>query len=436
MKYFYGLAYIVTFYILFILYFKWRNRFWSTQPVFFYHQLWNWIFPRGLIHPLELPLHKNKFYTPFNVKTITINSANFDEIIKQNDVQKGLSLIQNHYLRENEVTYKPKIDDINVYLKHHNGPCFISYYYTNQMLYEQIRLGYEKNSETGLVQVPNIHSILSCRPLYVSLDGNRFITNYVDFLTTHKKHRKKGYAPRLINTFAYHSNQYYLKQEKEVHSSYFFKNEAKKASIVPFVVYSSYFCDVKYFSPKEFNPLVKLTIIDDNNMNLFTSNFQDIISSFTYYIHSDIANLECLIREKQIFVFCSHQKNEIFDWYFFRRSHVEYKEQVVWEFFGSCSNFYKTYTREPSMISFKTKNDANTINPQRQLFINHFYNCIDYLKKNENMSYLNIESISHNDILLSNIIKRKLFLSSTHYNYYFYNFIYHPQKSQNVLILT
>lgn len=434
MKYLYVFAYIVAIIIIYTMYFKYKNRFWSTQPVFFYHQLWNWIFPKGLVYPLEIPLHKNKYYDHFRVKTLILNNSKIENNDFELELLRGFSLIQQHYLRETDMIYQPKTDDILVYLKGHNSPCFYSYYYTNNLLLD-INSQTQYNMDKNYIQNQQISSCLISRPLNVCLDGNRFITNYVDFLTTHKKERKKGITPRLINTFAYQSNQYYLKNEKNIHSSYLFKNEAHKIGIVPFIAFQSYFCSIKYFSPKDFNPLVKLTLITENNLNLFTQNAVDIFSEFEHYIYSDIGNLESLIREKQLYIFCSQQKQDILDWYFFRKSHVFYKNEAVWECIGSYSKFYSTYKQDTSIIKIKYNINSNEQNEAKQLFISHFYNCIDYLKKNEQMRYINIENLSHNNVFLSSIIQKKLYISSTPYHYYFYNFVYHPQKSNEVFIL-
>jgi hypothetical protein len=68
-------------------------------------------------------------------------------------------------------------------------------------------------------------------------------------------------------------------------------------------------------------------------------------------------------------------------------------------------------------------------------FIDYFYNCVHYIKSKHNVMYLNIENISNNNIIINHLIRNKPYISITVYNYYFYNFIYRPQLSEETFIL-
>lgn len=444
MYYFYFLLYFIIVYLIYFAYFKIKLKFWSTQPVFHYHNVLYWLFPKGLIHTKLIPNNTNKYYEPLWVKTIPIKSDNVDSIIQQLDIQQCFSLIQQNYLQETQLKYIPNKSDIDIFLQGHNHTSYISYFFNYQSFYNSQGENKLNYLNENITQIPIIKSVLLSRPLYVKLNRENLITNYVDFLCTGKKFRKQGITPKLINTFGYQSNQYNYNFEQSHITSYFFKNEAKLTQIVPFIVYKSYFCDLKYWTEKEHDLYFRLTLINKDNINMFLSNFQEIMNKFENFIHSDQNNLIKLIKNKQLFIFCTHYKDNITDWYFFKNTHVQYKDEPVWECIGSL---YKNYENNNSWIqikdSFKSKQNLSVNQPnilsdlerKEILFINNFYNSVDYLKNNYKIKYIDIENIGHNHIFLKNIIINNNYISSNVYNYYFYNFIYRPQLSNDTLIL-
>ena len=100
---------IVILYVLFILYCKVFYRFWSTQPVFHFHNLYYWIFPPGIIQHSLPPI--TKFYD----QNVTFN---FWSAISDETKDQFYRLNKNHYLQDKTISYKPTKESIVSYFEH------------------------------------------------------------------------------------------------------------------------------------------------------------------------------------------------------------------------------------------------------------------------------------------------------------------------------
>lgn len=452
-------------YVIYCVYYNLKYRFWRTQPVFHYYDLSYWIIPIGKIHTQIIPANNNKYYEPNKIITIPVPPDNdIDNILSKYDIVSCFNLIKEHYLNEKDIIYKPDVNDIKVYLKGHSNNSFISYFYETELLtnetYDKYGNGEKREQEnkinniSSIVQRPIIKSVLIMRPLNVVLNKTyKFITNYVDFLCTGKKWRKKGITPKLINTTVYNTNKYNYENTTNINenttninekivNNYFFKNEDKKTNIVPFIVFKSYFYDVKYWKGYKYDDYrecitqeIKLSLITNDNINIFIRNFEDTIKEkFKNTFTSSLNNIIDLINEKQLFIFCMMLKDEVIDWYFFKNSHMLYKEKHIYECIGSICG--EKNNKIDHLFTSKNPIKNKIINKKiNNRFINGFYNCISYLKCNYNISYINIENISNNNLIINNLLQNKEYISSTTYNYYFYNYIVRPHLSNETFIL-
>jgi hypothetical protein len=416
--YIYAFIILITIYILYFGYYKLRNPFWSRQPVFHYHNIHYWLFPPGIL--LKNLSSSSKFLDK-NVNVIELsndeNNGNM-KIIQSlisnqstgttNKIKYTLELIKSNYLHDNDHEYNPEYREILTYLIGHNEPCFLGNYVLRT-----------RNIENGninkIISHEKIISSITSRPLYVTFEfmkpqSEPIITQYVDFLVTHKKFRKKGYTPKLIYSFAHEI----INTPKYKTTNFLFKNEDSNTSIVPFVTYHNYIFDTTYWSIKPHDTLYKLTKLNSSKFSIIQRDYKKVFQSqFKNMILPSEGSIQSLLEQNVWNVFILHYRDDVICYYFFRNHEFYYKK-------GKCIECFASVCMDPKW---------NT------LFVHNFYNCIDYLKKNENIKYIHIENISNNNILLKRICREKTPLAKLKYNYYFYNNVVKPVLAKDTIIL-
>ena len=94
---------IVSFRILYILYFKFKYKFWSRQPVFHTYNLWYWINPPGIIEQIIPKIDKFYDHTIITQKEdnltlydVICGNRAVDEVIQ--NIYKGLDCIPSNLL--------------------------------------------------------------------------------------------------------------------------------------------------------------------------------------------------------------------------------------------------------------------------------------------------------------------------------------------------
>lgn len=378
--------------LIYIIQFQLNNSFWRKQPVFHKHNVFYWLTNHKIIQSNDLPHTKYydlQDYSLMNPKTLT--KTNWKDIHW---------FIQNHYLNEEDISYNPSLDTVISYFKRHNQPCYIASYSPSTLLI---------TNKLKIINYPKIKAFISSRPLNVKCNNvsKNIITNYVDFLCTHKKERKKGITPKLIYTFA-----------KTVKNSniqtFLFKRENETQTIVPLTTFSCFVFDTTYWKCKPHHPIYKLSIINGKNINYLLQHINLFSNSFYCVVIPTIEHLIYLIEKHIYTIFILHYEDDIIAYFIFKNNNIVYKNKNVYECIGSwCKK--NSYT---------------------ELFINNFYNCIDYLKNTYDNTYIAIENVSHNNILLTSIRKDYHHLTRTIHSYYFYNYIIHTYYSNECLLYT
>lgn len=392
---------ILTILLFFIYaYIRYKYGFWIIQPVFHFYDVSYYVKPPGIIES-SLP-QKNKYTNFTNIETKEI--AMFSDIQKQ----RFIHFIQTHYLQNNNNTFSPQSQNIISYFIGHNQKSYISMYNIKNNIYNT-------NSQNIIVDDKMI-GVITSRPLNVFIidihsqnnKHNKLIVYYVDYLCVDKQHRKKGIAPQLIQT--HHYNQRY--SNKNICVS-LFKREDELTGIVPICAYSTYGFSVnKWTKPNEL--LKEYTILDINTQNFYI--FYDFIqqnkTQFKIIILPDVSNLLELIKTKNIFISTLLCDKKIVACYFFRKTCVEIEKDLeVLSCFASICNCDQNIFIQGFKISF-----------WKIAYDNHF-------------GFSAIENISHNDIIINNIIiKTKPYIVSPT-AYYFYNFAYPSFPSNQSLII-
>jgi len=394
--YLYVIVSLLIIYVVFFIIFRMKHSFWAIQPVFHYHNLRYWLFPPGIITHKQFPI--TKYYKPFRIKV-----KNF-ETLTSLDIDNMHQLVSQHYLQDKDISYSPTRENIKSYFKDHDTKCYYASY-TNLDCVKDLKKGTIHKKEYPI-------SVLTSRPLFVSLYTNKLTSHYVDYLCVHSKFRGKNIAPETIYTYAVEMS----KQEKK-NITFLFKREGESTAIVPLVVYRCYWYDTTHWIPKTKFPLpYTLTQINNDNKELLLREYNTYKNKFDCNISSSISNIVELIKSHAIIPYIIHNKDEVVAIYFFRNGFVSYNGHGVIDLIGSI-------LVDDSFIEFF------------QLGTNEAYLHLQKQMKDTNINYLNIENISHNYHLINSINTTYKPIHTIPYSYYFYNFATRPLLPEKCFIL-
>ena len=387
---------IVSLRILYIIYFKFKYRFWSRQPVFHTYNLWYWICPPGIIEHVVPKI--DKFYD----NTIITKKETDLTISQKDDIYK---LIYLHYLHESDISFKPTKNSIFKYLQNHDSSSYIS------MFYKKIPM-FDITNQTNIVSQKIIAAITS-RPLYCYLNSKQLPLNYVDFLCVHKKKRKKGVAPKIIYT---HTTQL-RKNSKSV--VFLFKRENDiSLPIVPLSTYYTYGFDTKYWKYGS-KPMCQFShfMLNSQNIDKFYHIVEKIKKQFKCTVYPALSNLNTLIKNDFIIIYMLLQKDNPLACYVFRNPFTTYRRgDIVGNTMDIICSFYD-----------------RKLNPE--IFVYYFYFSAFHLQKKNPFKYFIIENISDNNIIIQNIFKKFFPIIKSPTAYFFYNFAYRPILPYDLFVL-
>lgn len=382
-------------------YIRFKFGFWAIQPVFHIYDIGYMINPPGIIN--EFLPERNKYTNFKDIETIVYSE------LTSLQIQRFFHLIKNNYLQNKDNIFNPNDTNITPYFYGHNDKAFISIYYEKNHMIDT------KNG--NMITDKSIIGAMTSRPIHIIINnGNNFEKNnvskfkayYVDYLCVDKLHRKKGIAPQLIQT--HHYNQRHINKNIVVS---LFKREEELTGIVPLCVYSTYgFPVTTWTKPPELSGEYKLIDINPQNFHFLLNFITENSLQFNIVINTEISNIIELIKTKNIFITAILCDNNIVCAYFFRKSCTEIKKGLeVLSCFASICNC----------------ND--------NIFIQGFKISFWKIAAENYFGFAAIENISHNNIIIDNIIlnTKPLIISPT--AYFFYNFAYPTFLSSKVLII-
>ena len=394
------LSYILFFGTLIILlvygYIRLKFGFWALQPVFHIYDIGYMINAPGIINQ-DLP-QKNKYTNFKNIETILFSD------VSQIQTQRFANLIKCHYLQNNDNVFIPKLENIVPYLKGHNDKTFISFY--NE---DTHRIDLNKGNT---IEDSKVVGVMTTRPVHIAIHNGskdaKLDAYYVDYLSVDTFHRKKGIAPQLIQT--HHYNQRHSNKNIVVS---LFKREDELTGIVPLTIYSTYgFQVTTWTKPVELSAEYNLIEINSQNLHFLTNFIREKESVFDISICVEVTNIIELINTKNIFIYAILCEENIIGAYFFRKTCIQVEKGMeVLTCFASISNCDNNIFIQGFKISF-------------------------WKIANENFfGFSAIENISHNNIIIDNIILKTTPSIISPTAYFFYNFAYPTFQSNKVLVI-
>jgi len=386
--------------IIFVMcYIRVKYGFWSFQPVFHVYNLTYFIWPPGIINH-ELP-EKNKYTNFKNIETIIYSQLSE---LKKN---KFVNFAKTQYLQNKDNLYLPKQNNILPYFKCHNSKSFFSFY-TEDILFNDLKKG-------TIIEDKKLIGVITSRPVHITINikntknNEKFNAYYIDYLCVDKLYRKKGIAKEIIQT--HHYNQSHINKDVVVS---LFKREGGLSGIVPLCLYSTYGFHVKKWTkPLDLHSMYTFLEISEQNLHFLLDFIKNNNKNFDIIINSDISNIIELIKTKNIFIYVILINDKIISAYFYKKS---------------CTFIEK---RLEVLNCFASINNCDS----EEIFIHGFKISFWKTAEKNKFGFAAIENISHNNIIINNLILKTNPLIITQTAYIFYNFAYNKFKSEKVLII-
>jgi len=386
--------------VLFVMmYIKVKFGFWADQPVFHVYNLTYMLWPPGIIkHDLPLP---NKYTNFKDINTVVLST------LSDLEQSRIINFIRSNYLRNADNVYAPRKENVIPYFESHNDLCFFTFYKQNTLL--------QDSKTSKITEERRIQGMITSRPIHIEIhhDTNcaKFRAYYVDYLCVSKYQRKKGIAQQLIQTHEY--NQRHLSSKDIVVS--LFKREEDLTGIVPLCVYVTYgFKVTTWTKPFSLDAKYNNLEITPQNVHILLDFIKLHNSAFDILICVEASNLIQLIKTKNVYVYVILLENEVICAYFFRKS---------------CTFIEKNMEVLSCFASINSKENPNDI------FIQGFKINFWTIAEKHHFGFSAIENISHNNIIINNLILKTYPLVKSPTAYFFYNFAYHTFKPNKCLIL-
>jgi hypothetical protein len=395
-----NLAYILFFGLIILLlvyiYIRLKFGFWALQPVFHIYDIGYMLKPPGIIS--DLAPERNKYTNFKDIETIVYSE------LTSLQIQRFVNLVKMNYLQNKDNIFLPEKGNILPYFHGHNDKSFASFYYKENFMVD---------SKTGkLVNDKKIIGAMTSRPIHIIINNGdkaaRFRAYYVDYLCVDKLHRKNGVAAQIIQT--HHYNQRTLNKNVVVS---LFKREDELTGIVPLCVYSTYGFRVdNWKKPANLSGEYKLLKINGQNFHFLLDFIRETSRAFDIIINVEMTNCIELIKTGNIFVYVILCDEKIICAYFFRKSCIQIEKGLeVLSCFASINN------------------------TDNRVFIHGFKLSFWEIASVNYFGFSAIENISHNGIIIDNIILHTSPLITSPTAYFFYNFAYPTFKSNKVLII-
>lgn len=398
------------------IYIKMSQGFWAVQPVFHVYDIGYLfhIYAYGVIQPhISTDL---KYINNTNISTYRFSE------MSNTTIDQLHNFISTHYLSSQINHFSPLRENISSYFIGHSLSPLISFYYST--VYKTHPSTSETLGET-FQAYKQITSVITSRPVSLSLAElqSSFYAQYVDYLCVDKQKRKSGIAPQMIRT--HYTNQRKMLADNigiiDSSSVCVFKREGELTGIVPICVYTSYGYENIRMWPRPQTPLSPgVSVVRINKSSFFKiRDFIELVKHlniFDTFIHSDYGNIMELVNTDNIYMYALMNEDIIISLYVFRKSCTFIKNDEI----ISC-------------ISSVHGQDIST-----PIFVLGFkwslYNLLQE-KSSEQFNVLEIEDISHNNIINSHVCVCVQPTLTSPTAYFFYNYARPTIPSSNAFII-
>jgi len=383
----YGILFLFSLYVLFIIFLRVRHPYWSKQPVYHRHKLRYRFYQPGMLK--NEPAEKDRYV---DLKNIQFHTFEQSETIDRLSV-----FLNSHYKNSPGLVFNPSSKDISDYNNAVKENAHISFL-------QHTHLSCENTGKTVLESEIDIGTITT-RPVNITITNSHLNVQLVDLLCVHPLYRTRYQVPKLIQT-----HKYQLEKKRGSAQIYLFKNEDHHSfGIIPFCQCTNYVFDM--FSWKTPTKLgqEKILELSDCSSDILTDTVMS--SKFKNKIYFDPFTMRQLIKNGNIHVYCLKVPNKVLGVYIFKRSCARYKGESIFECISSIKY-------------------CNT-----DLFLCGFHHASYLCCVKNRYKFLVIEGVSNNNIIIKKILSSKPCMNKYTVSYYFYNYITKSIRPEDVLLV-
>ena len=410
---------LFTIYIfLTFIYIKLRYRFWSCQYIYNKYSIINKYYKNTTINNNKFT--KNKFTNTIDIVFITSN------VIDQNNYSNIVTLLNNNVSNNNFITINNKEFYGNNIKSNINDSILKSCVFNSE---SYISIYYNYNNKLYNLKQNNIYGLIVSNSCYVNFykEKIKHLANNIDYLCISQNCKYSNIDYQLFQTHLYYTNiknkNIYIFKTKNIKNKYliklfefnnylydisFFKKEEKKEKINFLNIRKS--LHIKKNENKN-NDIFKVVLINKQNINLFINLFEECKFNFDISLLSNTQYILNKIIYKKLYIFVL----------------LHYDQPI-------CS-----YCFENNYLTFNNSNIINCISSicnciRNDIFIKGFFDSLNILIQEYNFTYLYIDDLSHNYLLIKNISNKVQYIEKNNYNYYLYNYIYDTYKNNKVFL--
>ena len=369
------------FYVVLRIFIKLRFRFWAEQPVFHVYNIYYWLFPPGILQHGPPPL--TKYYDP-DIQCLTWSD------LEVGDKDLFYYLISQHYLNTKEkTTYRPRKKQVMAYFEGQGDESYIS-------------LAFSTKDNRRLV------GAMTSRTLLCKVHNHNIKVSYVDFLCVTTSRRKQGMAPKIIYT------HYRKSRRLGANPIFLFKREGTVNFMVPLAIYQAhaFSCSSIKTNTTRLNPSFRVERINCANIHIFWHYLKEVEATFPCFIRPVASHIKTLVQEKLLCICILLYVDDPIGCYIFRDPQTTYDGKDSLE---CVASYYST--------------------GYRGAFVQAFATVLKTTLAVIPASILLIESISRNEDLVNETLRKRSTLWTCPMAYYFYNFIYRPFLPKDVFLL-
>lgn len=401
--------------IIFYAYIKLKYPFWNNQPVYHTYDYFRSLY--------SVPYYVNQF-KPYKTKFYDYDHVDTQQYINIDDNKKKqlLDMIQCYYINTDRIMHTIDKKSLNAYFIGQTESSFISTYC--QKLYDQV---IDPSFGSQIITRHNPIGCITSRKLnfwHINKKNNgqnytELPVYYIDFLCVGRIKESVDIYRKLLQSHEYNQRI----ENPSILCSLIKKEIELFQGIIPLVNYNTYTYKLRDHKISTLPKHYYIVQINIKNLDLYIDFFynnNDYCSKTRLYdimIFPDIGNIEEMIKNNILYIYCLKSKENIYGFYFFKDSRLYYEDV------------------ECNTLLFLSS-VMNCLSPD--IFYTGYLNSIkEILKLDNSFNMLLFEDIGHNNIIMEYWNKKYTPIFTNKTAYYLYNYIYpgSPHRSPRVFIL-